>query len=111
MVCRRINLIWGSFENFVTSFNKKTVAVRGSGWGWLGYDCLTTRLAIVTTSNQELFESKFELVPLLTIDVWEHAYYVDYLNDRGGFLKGIWKVVNWQEVAARYEAARKLPSK
>eukprot|EP00466_Bigelowiella_natans_P020703 jgi/Bigna1/41304/e_gw1.51.118.1 len=93
---------WGSMDNFMKSFNAKTAAIQGSGWGWLGYSA-DSGLDIVTMANQDPLTSH---TPLLGIDVWEHAYYLDYLNARPKYLESIWKVVNWKDVAARYEAAK-----
>ncbi len=84
--------------------NTQTAAVQGSGWGWLGYNPATGRVQIATLANQDPL-STVGLVPLLGIDVWEHAYYLDYLNVRPDYLKAIWGVVNWNDVSARFEAA------
>lgn len=70
---------FGSFDDFVKGFSAQTVAVQGSGWGWLAYNKQTKELEIRTTFNQDrLCDQSPNLVPLLTIDVWEHAYYLDY---------------------------------
>ncbi len=99
-----INKEWGSLDNFITQFNTKTAAIQGSGWGWLGYDKAKKRLEIATCANQDPL-STLSLVPLLGIDVWEHAYYLQYKNVRPDYLKNIWKVVNWNNVATRYSQA------
>ena len=67
---------FGSFENFKTKLSAATVAVQGSGWGWLGYNKNTKRLEIVACPNQDPLEATTGLVPLFGIDVWEHAYYL-----------------------------------
>lgn len=72
-----INAQYGSFDNLVASLSAASVGVQGSGWGWLGYDKTNKRLAITTTANQDPLEATAGLVPLLGIDVWEHAYYLD----------------------------------
>lgn len=95
---------FGSLEDFITQFNATTVGVQGSGWGWLGYNKQRKRLEIVTCSNQDPVAAT-GLVPLLGIDVWEHAYYLQYKNVRADYLKEIWKVVNWKNVAERYAHA------
>eukprot|EP00467_Chlorarachnion_reptans_P016759 CAMPEP_0114506748 /NCGR_PEP_ID=MMETSP0109-20121206/11600_1 /TAXON_ID=29199 /ORGANISM="Chlorarachnion reptans, Strain CCCM449" /LENGTH=196 /DNA_ID=CAMNT_0001685371 /DNA_START=127 /DNA_END=717 /DNA_ORIENTATION=- len=97
-----ISAKWGSVENFMKTFNAQTAAIQGSGWGWLGSND-KGELAIVTMPNQDPLTS---MTPLLGIDVWEHAYYLDYLNARPKYLESIWKVVNWGDVAARYSAAK-----
>ena len=76
----------------------------GSGWTWLVWD--GTGLAVVSTPNQDtpLMEGK---TPLLGIDVWEHAYYLNYQNRRPDYLGAWWDVVNWDEVARRYDEARR----
>lgn len=68
---------FGSLDNLVAKMSAATVGVQGSGWGWLGYDKAGQRLAIATTGNQDPLEATTGLVPLLGIDVWEHAYYLD----------------------------------
>ena len=93
-------------DQLITSFNAKTAAVQGSGWGWLCVAPETKTLVFRATKDQDLI-SETGLVPLLNIDVWEHAYYLDYKNMRPDFLKEIWKVVNWQKVEQRYADAMK----
>ncbi|KAJ0399073.1 hypothetical protein P43SY_008693 [Pythium insidiosum] len=95
-----------TFENFKKTFSAKTAAVQGSGWGWLGYSPEQKRVQIVTCANQDPC-STTGLVPLLGIDVWEHAYYLQYKNVRPDYLNQIWKVVNWQNVEERYLVAKK----
>lgn len=96
-----INKEFGSMDAFVQRFNGQAAAVQGSGWGWLGYSKLNKRLEIATTFNQDPV-STVGLVPLLGIDVWEHAYYLQYKNVRPDYLKEIWKVVNWNNVSERF---------
>merc|ERR1712086_1089920 len=70
---------FGSFDNFVANFSASTVGIQGSGWGWLAYNKQTGDLEIRTTANQDrLVDQGAHLVPLLTVDVWEHAYYLDF---------------------------------
>lgn len=101
-----INKEFGSFEKFVEKFNAKTGAIQGSGWGWLGFCKEKQGLEFATCSNQDPLSTK-GLIPLLGIDVWEHAYYLQYKNVRPEYLKNIWRVVNWGNVFERYEAAKK----
>jgi len=78
---------WGSVQNFQQLFNQRTALVQGSGWGWLLYNKNTGALNYRTTANQDTpADISPVLVPLLTIDVWEHAYYLDYKNVRPVFL-------------------------
>jgi len=98
-----INKEFGSLDKFIAEFNAQAAAVQGSGWGWLGYNRAAKRLEITTTQNQDPLT---HLIPLLGIDVWEHAYYLDYKNARPEYLKKIWEVVNWNNVAERFEQAQ-----
>ncbi|GLE01384.1 hypothetical protein PINS_up010214 [Pythium insidiosum] len=103
---KAIEAEFSSFENFKKTFSAKTAAVQGSGWGWLGYSPEQKRVQIVTCANQDPC-STTGLVPLLGIDVWEHAYYLQYKNVRPDYLNAIWKVVNWQNVEERFLVAKK----
>jgi len=95
---------FGSLDQFIEKFNAKTAPIQGSGWGWLGYNKAKKRLEIATCANQDPLAAK-GLVPLLGVDVWEHAYYLQYKNARPEYLKAIWGVVNWQNVSERYKKA------
>ncbi|KAJ3190349.1 Superoxide dismutase [Mn], mitochondrial [Gaertneriomyces sp. JEL0708] len=97
-----INQEFGSLDEFQKKFSAQSAAVQGSGWGWLGFNKATKRVEIATTANQDPLTT---LVPLLGVDVWEHAYYLQYKNVRPDYLKAIWSVVNWKNVAERYAAA------
>lgn len=95
---------WNSLDNFINIFNAMTAPIQGSGWGWLGYNKAKKSLELATCTNQDPLAKK-GLVPLLGIDVWEHAYYLQYKNVRLDYLKAIWGIVNWANVAERYSAA------
>ena len=101
-----IDDLWGSTEELKTAINDGGVKRFGSGWTWLVYD--GTGLAVKSTPNQDspLLDSD---EPLLGIDVWEHAYYLNYQNRRPDYLAAWWNVVNWAEVGRRFEAADKRP--
>ncbi len=90
--------VHGSFEQFIDSFSEKALGVFGSGWVWLQPD-----MTIVTSPNQDnpLMNEGDE--PLLGLDVWEHAYYLDYQNRRADYIKAWWDVVNWEFVEERYK--------
>jgi Fe-Mn family superoxide dismutase len=94
---------FGSLNKFIEVFSAKAVAIQGSGWAWLGYNKARNLLEIVTCDNQDPLSTK-GLVPLLGIDVWEHAYYLQYKNVRAEYVKAIWNVINWQNVAERFLA-------
>jgi Fe-Mn family superoxide dismutase len=102
-----INSKFGSFENLKTQMSGATVAVQGSGWGWLGYDKATKSVALASCPNQDPLEATTGLIPLFGIDVWEHAYYLDYKNMRPDYVKAVWGLANWTDVAARLEDAKK----
>jgi Fe-Mn family superoxide dismutase len=97
-----IDDLWGGTDDLKQAINDAGVKRFGSGWTWLVYD--GTGLAVKSTANQDspLLESD---VPLLGIDVWEHAYYLNYQNRRPDYLAAWWNVVNWAEVARRFDAA------
>ena len=91
---------WGSFENFVKEFSAAAASVFGSGWAWL-----------VKDDNNELFILKESNAgnpmtqgyhPILTFDVWEHAYYLDYQNRRPDYIKDMWKIINWDVISKRF---------
>jgi superoxide dismutase, Fe-Mn family len=88
----------GGLEAFKTAFDKAASTVFGSGWAWLVKEPGGT-VKIVTTSNANT-PLRDGQVPLLTCDMWEHAYYIDYRNDRGTYLKNYWPLVNWEFVTA-----------
>ena len=95
---------WGSLDKLIAEFNVKTGGVKGSGWGWLALDPNTKALTVETTPNQDYIETNGR-IPLLTVDVWEHAYYLQYKNLRPDYLKQIWRVINWRTVEERYNKA------
>ncbi|CAO2628685.1 Superoxide dismutase [Mn], mitochondrial [Lemmus lemmus] len=98
---------FGSFQKFKEKLTAVSVGVQGSGWGWLGFNKEQGRLQIAACSNQDPLQGTTGLVPLLGIDVWEHAYYLQYKNVRPDYLKAIWNVINWENVAERYAACKK----
>jgi len=96
---------FGSLAAMQEKLSASTVAVQGSGWGWLGFNKAAGKLQIATCANQDPLEATTGLVPLFGIDVWEHAYYLQYKNVRPDYVKAIYQVANWADVGARLEAA------
>ncbi|KAF9038971.1 manganese and iron superoxide dismutase [Hymenopellis radicata] len=94
-----INSTFGNLENLKKEFNAATAGIQGSGWGWLGLNPTTKRLEIVTTANQDPLLSH---VPIIGVDIWEHAFYLQYLNVKVDYLNAIWSVINFQEAEARF---------
>jgi len=99
---------FGGFDNMKARLSAATVGVQGSGWGWLGYNKTSKRLEIAACANQDPLEATTGLVPLFGIDVWEHAYYLQYKNVRPDYVNAIYQVANWKDVAARLEKAHPL---
>ena len=98
-----IQQTFGSFDAFKTAFNDAGTKRFGSGWAWLVLDS-SGKLQVISTANQDspLMDG---LYPVMGNDVWEHAYYLKYQNRRPEYLNAWWNVVNWDEVARRYEQA------
>lgn len=88
---------YGSYQKFVDEFTASSLGVFGSGWAWLQPD-----LEIITTPNQDNPLMIGGLEPLLGLDVWEHAYYLDYKNKRDDYIHSWWNTVNWDFIAVRY---------
>ncbi|HRW58626.1 MAG TPA: superoxide dismutase [Chlamydiales bacterium] len=101
LLLEKIEKDFGSFEDFKQEFNKQAIAVKGSGWCWLGYHKIQKKLMIQTTGNHGIISSK-GLIPLFILDVWEHAYYLQYKNDRKKFVESIWQIVNFKEISRRF---------
>jgi len=97
---KAIDAAFGSVENFKAEFNKAAISVFGSGWAWLVKDA-DGKLSIVKESNAGNPLTR-GLTPLLTFDVWEHAYYLDYQNRRADHVAALWDLVDWSIVSARY---------
>jgi len=95
---------FGSFDNFKTQFNDAGVKRFGSGWAWLVMG-RAGALSVISTANQDspLMDG---MLPIMGNDVWEHAYYLKYQNRRPDYLAAWWNVVNWDEIARRYQQAR-----
>jgi Fe-Mn family superoxide dismutase len=96
---------FGSFEAFKAQFIAATTAVEGSGWGILAYRPDDGALVVLTAEKHQNL-TQWGVVPLLVLDVWEHAYYLKYQNRRGEYVKNFFNIINWDDVAARYAKAR-----
>ena len=91
---------YGDFEAFVDIFTEKAVTLFGSGWVWL-----QSNGEILTTQNQDNPIMNGEPAPILGLDVWEHAYYLDYKNRRADYIANWWQIINWSEVEKRLQSA------
>ncbi len=99
-----IGVDFGSFAGFRNQFSQATTLVQGSGWGLLTYEPLGRQLII---EQLEVHHESTVLggVPILAIDAWEHAYYLQYENRRADYVQAIWNIINWADVSTRYEKA------
>jgi Fe-Mn family superoxide dismutase len=97
---------YGSAQMFMEEFNDVAIAIRGSGWAVLAWSPDFQRSFILAISNHQNGWIP-NVVPLLIVDVWEHAYYLKYLNKRAEYVKAIWSAINWNTVNTRYAIARK----
>src|SRR5690606_28338733 len=103
-----ISTRFGSFAEFNETFGKAATTQFGSGWPWLTVDA-SGHLAVINTPNQDnplMDISPLRGTPILGLDVWEHAYYLNYQNRRPDYVGAFWNVVNWTEVGRRYSAAK-----
>jgi len=98
-----IDRSFGSLDTFKEAFSKAATTLFGSGWAWLACD-KQGKLEIMALGNADT-PLKYNKEPILTIDVWEHAYYIDYRNERPRFVQGFWDVVNWDFAAKTLAAA------
>jgi Fe-Mn family superoxide dismutase len=100
-----INKVFGSFAVFKKLYTQAAVSVEGSGWAMLVYDELRDSLSIIQVEKHNL-NVVSGLIPLLVIDVWEHAYYLQYQNQRAKYVDAWWNVVNWSDVEKRFAKAK-----
>lgn len=98
-----ITATWGGLEQFQAAFTAALLGIQGSGWGWLIRED-KTGLRIVTTKDQDPPVSGE--VPIFGVDMWEHAYYLQYLNGKAAYVENIWKVINWKVAEERYTGSR-----
>ena len=100
-----IDEYFGSFEKFQGQFAATALGLQGSGWGILAWDALAGRLLTFQLTDQQ-GNIPVATVPLLMLDMWEHAFYLDYQNVKADYVKAWWNIVNWDDVASRFERAR-----
>jgi Fe-Mn family superoxide dismutase len=105
-VADAINTSFGSFSDFKEKFSSTTIAIQGSGWGWLVYNPSTNKVEYKAMPNQTSPRTE-GLIPLLGCDVWEHAYYLKYQNKRPDYVSAWWNVVNWDDAANNFERVKK----
>lgn len=96
---------FGSFDAFQKHFTATAMGVQGSGWSVLAWDVIGQRISVFQLFDQQ-GNVPLGLVPLLMLDVWEHAYYLDYQNVRADYVKAFWNIVDWSNVQARFTTAR-----
>ncbi|CAB4546187.1 MAG: superoxide dismutase [Actinobacteria bacterium] len=100
-----IDEFFGSYDGFRAHFTASALGIQGSGWSILAWDVLGEKLII-----EQLYDHQGNLapasIPLLMLDMWEHAFYLDYQNVKGEYVKAFWNIVSWPDVTARFEAAR-----
>jgi Fe-Mn family superoxide dismutase len=107
---KAINESFGSMEKMKEEFSANAASLFGSGWTWLIYNTANHKLEIINTSNQDnpyMDVVEKNGIPLLAIDVWEHAYYLKYQNKRPDYIANFWNIVNWKRVSERYAATMK----
>ena len=108
-IAAAIDDFFGSFDKFQAHFTAAAVGVQGSGWAALVYDSIGQRPLVMQFHDQQQ-DFPAGTVPLLLLDVWEHAYYLDYANVRPDYVKAFWNIVNWQNVEQRFTTARERTS-
>ena len=95
---------FGSVDKLKEELNALAASQFGSGWGWLGKKADGTLVTYKTANQDNCYSLKLDSVPILTLDVWEHAYYLKYRNLRADYLKALWDVIDWSVAEARYDA-------
>merc|ERR1712093_860615 len=93
---------FGGLDGLKKAVNAAALGIQGSGWAWLGYNPTSKKLEAVATANQDPL---LGYVPLVGIDMWEHAFYLDYKNVKQSYLDAIWNVINWETAAERFSKA------
>jgi len=96
---------FGSYEAFTKHFTAAAMGIQGSGWAYLAWDSLGSRMVIGQMYDQQ-GNLPMGSIPLLMLDMWEHAFYLDYVNVKADYVKAFWNIVNWEDVARRFESVR-----
>ena len=96
---------FGSFDKFVAHFTAAAMGIQGSGWGVLSWDPIGSQLIIQQLFDQQS-NSAMGTIPILQLDMWEHAFYLDYVNVKADYIKAFWNIANWENAARRFTAAR-----
>jgi len=104
-IAEQIDLDFGSFEDFKKQLTAATVAVEGSGWGILAWDPTAEKLVILQAEKHQNL-TQWGVIPLYVLDVWEHAYYLQYQNKRAAFVDNLWNLTNWDDINRRFAIAK-----
>lgn len=96
---------FGSYEAFTKHFTAAAMSIQGSGWAYLAWDSMSNRLIIGQLYDQQ-GNLSMGSIPLLMLDMWEHAFYLDYVNVKADYIKAFWNIVNWTDVAARFSSVK-----
>jgi superoxide dismutase, Fe-Mn family len=100
-----IDEFFGSFDKFQAQFTAVATGIQGSGWSVLAWDIVGQKLSTFQLFDQQS-NVPFGLVPIFMLDMWEHAFYLDYLNVKADYVKAVWNIVDWENVAARFANAK-----
>ena len=100
-----VDEFFGSFEAFQKHFAANALGIQGSGWSILAWDSIGQKLVIVQLYDQQS-NIALGLIPVVVLDMWEHAFYLDYVNVKADYVKAWWNIVNWADAAARFDRAR-----
>ncbi len=104
---KQIEKDFGTYDKLKTLIGKTSKGVDGNGWGILGYQPYTQKLTVLQCENHEKL-TQWGVIPILVIDVWEHSYYLKYRNRRAEFVDNLFPIINWDNVAQRFETALKI---
>jgi Fe-Mn family superoxide dismutase len=100
-----IDEFFGSFDGFKNHFSAAAVGIQGSGWAYLAWDALGNRLVIGQLYDQQ-GNIAMGNIPLLMLDMWEHAFYLDYQNVKADYVKAFWNIANWADVGKRFDSVK-----